>query len=464
MILLSARAGEESRVEGLHAGADDYLIKPFSARELLARVQSSLTLSRVRRDAERVLRQQGAQFKTLLDQAPIGVYVVDADFRIREINPVALPVFGAIPGGVVGRDFEEIIRILWEKDYADELARIFRHTLETGEPFVTPERAEFRIDRGVTEYYEWRLDRIPLPDGRNGVVCYFRDISTQVNARKAIEESREALREADRRKDEFLATLSHELRGPLAPLRNTLEIMKRADAGAQLQEQARDTMERQLSSLVRLVDDLLDVSRITRNNLELRKQRVELASIIHHAVETCRPMAVDFEHELVIDLPPEPIYVEADPVRLAQVFSNLCNNACKYSERRGRVEIHAARDGGEVVLTVKDRGLGIPPEQLERIFDMFAQVDATLERSRGGLGIGLTLVKRLVEMHGGTVTAHSEGRGTRQRVRGSSADPGAEPRTRRRGRGRGIERRRRRAPDPGGGRQPRQRQRRWPSC
>ena len=248
VILLSARAGEESRVEGLEAGADDYLIKPFSARELLARVQSSLTLARVRREAERVLRQQGAQFKTLLDQAPMGVYLVDADFRIREVNPVAQPVFGDIPGGVVGRDFDDVMHLLWEKSYADEVVRIFRHTLETGEPFVTPERGELRIDRGVTEYYEWRLDRIPLPDGRHGVVCYFRDISAQVNARKSIEESREALREADRRKDEFLATLAHELRNPLAPLRNTLEIMKRADAGAELLEQARDTMERQLSS------------------------------------------------------------------------------------------------------------------------------------------------------------------------------------------------------------------------
>ncbi|HEX2466411.1 MAG TPA: ATP-binding protein, partial [Thermoanaerobaculia bacterium] len=411
VILLSARAGEEARVEGLHAGADDYLIKPFSARELVARVQSSLTLSRVRREAEQVLRQQSAQFKTLLDQAPLGVYVVDADFRIREINPVAVPVFGDVPGGVVGRDFDEVMHLIWEENYADEVVRVFRHTLETGEPFFTPERAEFRIDRGVTEYYEWRLDRIPLPDGRNGVVCYFRDISAQVNARKAIEESREALKEADRRKDEFLATLSHELRGPLAPLSNMLEIMKRPDAGAELHQQARTSMERQLSSLVRLVDDLLDVSRITRNNLELRKQRVELASIIHHALETCRPMAVDFEHELVVDLPAEPIYLDADPVRLAQVFSNLCHNACKYSERRGRVEVRAVRDGGEVVLSVKDRGLGIPPDQLDSIFEMFTQVDRTLERSRGGLGIGLTLVKRLVEMHGGTVKAHSGGRG-----------------------------------------------------
>lgn len=184
VILLSARAGEESRIEALEAGADDYVVKPFSARELTARVAAALE----RKKAEVALRYQHAQIETLVNRAPLGVYLVDADFRIREVNPIALPVFGDAggPGGVVGCDFDEIIHRLWEKDYADEIVRIFRHTLETGESYVTPERAELRIDRGTTEYYEWRLDRITLPDGRYGVVCYFRDISQQVQAREAI--------------------------------------------------------------------------------------------------------------------------------------------------------------------------------------------------------------------------------------------------------------------------------------
>jgi PAS domain S-box-containing protein len=185
VILLSARAGEEARIEGLNAGADEYLVKPFSARELLACVASQLALARVRRETEGALRYRSEQFQTLLNQAPLGVYVVDADFRIREVNPVALPVFGNIPGGVVDRDFEEVIHILWDKEYADEMVRIFRHTLATGEPYVTPERAERRLDRGVTEYYEWRVDRITLPDGRFGLVCYFRDISAQKQAAAA---------------------------------------------------------------------------------------------------------------------------------------------------------------------------------------------------------------------------------------------------------------------------------------
>src|SRR6185295_17261140 len=160
----------------------EYLVKPFSARELLACVDSQLRLAQLRRDSERSLRHRSEQFETLLNQAPLGVYVVDADFRIREVNPVALPVFGDIPGGVIGRDLDEIMHVLWEKTFADEVVQRFRTTLDTGEPYVAPDRAEFRRDRGLVETYEWRLDRITLPDGRFGVVCYFRDISEQKQA------------------------------------------------------------------------------------------------------------------------------------------------------------------------------------------------------------------------------------------------------------------------------------------
>jgi signal transduction histidine kinase/CheY-like chemotaxis protein len=218
------------------------------------------------------------------------------------------------------------------------------------------------------------------------------------------------LKEADRRKDEFLATLAHELRNPLAPIRNSLHIMRlTTDTGAA--EQARSMMERQLGQMVRLIDDLLDVSRITRGKLELRKERVELAAVVSMAVDTTRPLIEAAGHALTITLPPEPIYLDADPMRLAQVFSNLLNNAAKYMDRGGRLWLTAAPNGSDVVVSVRDAGIGIPAEALPAVFDMFIQLDHAREKSQGGLGIGLTLVKRLVEMHGGSVTAQSEGVG-----------------------------------------------------
>jgi PAS domain S-box-containing protein len=221
----------------------------------------------------------------------------------------------------------------------------------------------------------------------------------------------DALREADRRKDEFLATLAHELRNPLAPMRNALQVMQLAGGDAEAVGQARAMMERQMRQMVRLVDDLLDVSRITRGRLELRKQRVELAAVVRTAVETSRPLIQSAGHELTVTLPPQPVHLDADPVRLAQVFANLLNNAAKYTERGGKIWLTAERQGSDAVVTVRDTGLGIPPEMIGKVFELFTQVDRTLEKAQGGLGIGLTLVRRLVEMHGGSVEARSDGYG-----------------------------------------------------
>jgi PAS domain S-box-containing protein len=193
VIMLSARAGEEARVEGMEAGADDYLVKPFSARELLARIKAHLEIARIRNEAEEAINYRSAQFETLVNQAPIGVYLVDADFRIREVNPLARPFFGNIPD-LLGRDFGEVMHSLLPSSYGDELVNIFRHTLETGEPYATPEYISHRLDLNPTEFYEWRLDRIVLPDGRYGVVCYFRNISAQVQTREKIAESEERYR------------------------------------------------------------------------------------------------------------------------------------------------------------------------------------------------------------------------------------------------------------------------------
>ncbi len=219
------------------------------------------------------------------------------------------------------------------------------------------------------------------------------------------------LRDADQRKDEFLATLAHELRNPLAPIRNGLQVLRLSGTDGGMMDDARSMMERQLSQMVRLVDDLLDVSRITRNKLDLRKERVSLTAIIHSAVETSRPLMEQIGHTFSFTLPPAPVYLDADLTRLAQVFSNLLNNAAKYTESGGRIALTAELKGAEVVVQVQDNGLGIPADALHRIFEMFSQVDRNMERAQGGLGIGLTLVRRLVEMHGGTVEAHSAGPG-----------------------------------------------------
>jgi PAS domain S-box-containing protein len=219
------------------------------------------------------------------------------------------------------------------------------------------------------------------------------------------------LKAADRRKDEFLAMLAHELRNPLAPIRNALHIMKMADKNGEAAEQARQMTERQVQHLVRLVDDLLDVSRVMRGRVELRKEPVELGVIIAHAVETAQPILDAQGQELVLSVPSESLRLEADPTRLAQVIGNLLNNAAKFSYRAGRVWLTAEREHDEAVVRVRDEGAGISPALLPHLFDLFVQGNLSLERSQGGLGIGLTIVRKLVELHGGKVTARSEGPG-----------------------------------------------------
>lgn len=220
-----------------------------------------------------------------------------------------------------------------------------------------------------------------------------------------------ALKETDRRKDEFLAMLAHELRNPLAPIRNGVQILRAKGPPVPELRWAWEVIDRQVHHMIRLVDDLLDVSRITRGKIELRKERVSLTTVVNSAVEASRPLIEKWNHELTVTLPAEPIYLDADPTRLSQVLLNLLNNAAKYTEERGRIWLTAERQDDSVILRVKDTGIGIPQEMFPRIFDIFTQVDRSLERSRGGLGIGLALVQSLVEMHGGKVEVYSDGPG-----------------------------------------------------
>jgi signal transduction histidine kinase len=237
------------------------------------------------------------------------------------------------------------------------------------------------------------------------------EVQVRLRAEQAARESEARLMDADRHKNEFLAMLAHELRNPLAPIRNALGVLRLRGADEPDLRWGREIIERQVDCLTRLIDDLLDVSRVSRGKLELRKQPLDLAALLQGAVESCRPFIDQHGHQLEVALPAEPMTVEGDMVRLAQVFMNLLNNAAKYTEQGGRIWLSAERHGGDVVARVRDTGIGISADKLPHLFDMFYQVDQARQRSEGGLGIGLTLVRRLVEMHGGTVEARSEGTG-----------------------------------------------------
>jgi signal transduction histidine kinase/CheY-like chemotaxis protein len=248
-------------------------------------------------------------------------------------------------------------------------------------------------------------------------------------AQAALRKNEEALRQADRRKDEFLATLAHELRNPLAPMRNAVAFLRAKGTSAPELRWAHDVIDRQVALMARLLDDLLDVSRVALDRPDLKRTLVELGSVIDAAVETSLPLIEAARHELTVSLPPQPIYLHADPVRLAQVFANLLNNAAKYTDEGGRIRLVAEQRGHEVVISVSDTGIGIAPELLPHVFEIFSQAKSTSRPSKGGLGIGLSLVKGLVELHGGLVNAHSDGlaEGSTFTVRLPIVD-GAEPR------------------------------------
>ncbi|HEV3115475.1 MAG TPA: PAS domain S-box protein, partial [Gemmataceae bacterium] len=353
------------------------------------------------RDITERRRAEGVQARlaAIVDDSEDAIVSKTLEGIILSWNAGAERLFGYTAAEAVGRPINLIIPPERQGEEFEVLARL-RHG-ERVDHFETVRVSKEgrRIDISLTVS--------PVRDGEGRIIGASK-IARDITDRKRAEQ---ALREADRRKDEFLALLAHELRNPLAPLRNGLQIMRVAGDDANAVAQARDMMDRQLGHMVRLVDDLLDASRIRQNKMELRRSRVLLADIVSSAVETVRPAIEAAGHELILSLPPEPVHLDADLTRLAQVFSNLLTNSAKYTERGGKIWLGAERRGGEVIVSVRDTGIGIPADALPRIFDMFAQVDRSVERSTGGLGIGLALVKGLVEMHDGTVTAASGGQG-----------------------------------------------------
>jgi PAS domain S-box-containing protein len=352
-----------------------------------------------RKRAEEALRASEKRLRTLNAHAPVGIFLTDKDGNCLIVNECWCDMAGLSPEEAQGRGWADAL-------HPDDRERVFREwndAVEAGRLFTSEYR--FRTPQGKVTWVQGNA--IEIRD-ESGQVSEYMGTLMDITERRA---TVEALREADRRKDEFLAILAHELRNPLAPLRNGLQVMRLAPTDLQVIAKARDMMDRQLSHMVRLIDDLLDVSRISRNKMELRRSRVLLADVVGSAVETARPALDAAGHELTVSLPPEPVLLDADLTRLAQVFGNLLNNSSKYTERSGRIWLTAVREGDQVIVSVRDTGIGIPASDLPNIFGMFSQVDRSIERSTGGLGIGLALVKGLVEMHGGTVEAASPGQG-----------------------------------------------------
>ena len=423
-IIPAERIAEEDHIIArLKAGQP---IEHFETERLRSdgrRMSVSLTISPIRDDAGNVVgaskivrditdRKQAEadreKFVTLVENSPDFIGMCDLEGIPFFVNRAGLQKIGL-------DDLEEARRtsvasFFFPEDQARVMQEFFPMVLERGQGEI-----EIRFRHFKTGEARWMAYKVlTLPDAAGRPIA-FATVSQDVTDRKRLEDNLRTLAadlsEADRRKNEFLATLAHELRNPLAPISNAARALRVSGGDSEALRSASEMLERQIGQMARLVDDLLDMSRITRGRIELRRESVELAPIVHQAVEAVRALYTSIGHELTVTLPPGPVHLDADPARLAQVIGNLLNNACKFTDPGGQVWLTVEQDGEQAVVRVRDTGIGIAAEHLPGLFEMFAQVDTSLERSRDGLGIGLTLVKTLVEMHGGTVDVRSEGPG-----------------------------------------------------
>ena len=362
-----------------------------------------------RRELEKQAQErlfQARLLASIVETSSDAIISQGLDGTIQSWNNGAQALFGYQASDAIG---QHISMIIPDERMSDE--EEFVRRLRSGEPVRHFETVRRKSDGQIVDV---SINLSPIVD-ESGQIIAASKISRDITERKQVEDRLRQLAaelsDSSARKDEFLATLAHELRNPLAPIRNGIQILSLSGKCEGIVEETRVLIERQVNQLVRLVDDLLDVSRISRGKLEMRRRPMNLADAIKLAVETSRPIIDESGHELEVQMPSEPVVVNADQVRLAQVFSNLLNNAAKYSERGSKISLVAEKLGDEVTITVKDNGIGISKEMLVKVFEIFTQVDTSLEKSQGGLGIGLTLVKRFVDMHDGTVEARSAGRG-----------------------------------------------------
>ena len=398
VMLLSARADPESRIEALEAGAQDYVYKPFHARELLARVAARIELSRL----EAALERERAALSDLFAQTPIPTAVLRGPDLVFEM---ANPAYRAVIArdDVVGQPFAAALPELVAQGFDVLLHDVMR----SGTAYVGHDRLARIARNGVMEDRYFDLIYAPLRGAGgvvDGVIVIATEVTEQVRARRE-------LQEADRRKDEFLATLAHELRNPLAPIRSATMLLRQRRDDPALARKATDILERQVGHMVRLVDDLLDLSRISTGRLSIEQRDVRVREIVDAAVEISRPNVDAGKHRLEVRLPADPVVVRGDPVRLAQVVANVLNNAAKYTPTGGDIALEVREQGNEALVIVRDTGIGFPVDMRERIFEMFTRVDHELTRRTGGLGIGLALSRKLVELHGGRMEARSAGIG-----------------------------------------------------
>jgi PAS domain S-box-containing protein len=402
VIMFTASGSEEIAAQAMKEGLDDYITKtpkhfariPYAVASCLERAAQREALE----TALASLRESEARFRHMAEAMPQILFAADGLGAITYVNERWREYTGFADAN------EEVwAHVLCDAD-RERLCAKWRECRAAGEPL----EAEFRMRRASDGSYRWFLARAVPMRGNDGLTERWTGTVTDIHDQKR---AAEELKEADRRKDEFLATLAHELRNPLAPIRNAAQFLRIKGSGDPDVQNARTIIDRQVRHMVRLVDDLLDVSRISLGKIHLQKEQVSLANVLSIALEAVRPLVEAARHELAIFAPAEPIYVKADITRLSQVFGNLLNNAIKYTPAGGRISVQLLREEQSAVLSVRDNGVGIPAGHLAHIFDLFAQVPRSSERVQEGLGIGLTLARQLVEMHQGTLTARSEGEG-----------------------------------------------------
>lgn len=368
----------------------------------------------LRRRNAHAAAEERERLRVTLGSIGDGVLATDAQGHVTFLNPVAETVLGWSEGEALGRPLLDVFPIVHE---------------QTRQPVTNPVDVALREGRTAALSHqsvliardgtERPIDDSAAPirdadDNIQGAVLVFRDVTEARRSEGQLRQVAADLAEADRRKSEFLAVLAHELRNPLAPIRNALAVMRqRGPTGVEgaPQRQALEMMDRQVQHMVRLVDDLLDINRISRGHVELQRGRVELASIVHHAVEISAPLSASLDQEVTVTLPDEPLCVDGDPLRLGQVIGNLLNNACKFTPPGGHIAVDVSKEGDDALIRVRDDGVGIAAADVPRVFDMFTQLAEPLARTQGGLGIGLALVQRLVALHGGEVAIESAGRG-----------------------------------------------------